>query len=317
LKGKGFSYSASGNLLYRGGLMVVQSSTSKVRSAISGDADAFNDLDLVAVSNTDSKAERVLSDAQKDFSARIGVEIKETFFVDSIQQHPILYSRVQLTNNLTANSDSSRVGIVSALTNGTSRAAEIVARTSRDPVVISAVACDESGAVAQSAGLDAEFISGNFPNDRKILSLNSGTALQSGITGDVSVVAGVRFTRAIQPNETKLVGFAFGASKDSAILVQQMHPERLLDVHNNITTQNLRIHPQPASDIITIQLPNDEQVTDLSLSTLIGEELKTAEVPNQKSSVAHVNVSTLPSGIYMLTVLHRKLRSTVPIVVIH
>jgi len=72
--------------------------------------------------------------------------------------------------------------------------------------------------------------------------------------------------------------------------------ECVLSIENNMLPK-LVIHPNPASDIINIIVPNSDEITSMALYDISGKQM---DVPSTKTSV---DVSNLPNGLYILNVI--------------
>lgn len=242
LKGVGFSSSPFGNMLYRGGLMITQASQSKVNTGIASDVmNGFNELDFVGSEQSSSSYVLRLSDVNKSQEERIGVEVTQIF---ALPQESETVARVDLriTNktsqplsdialgyfldwDITQLGDSSRVRLFPEAglpLSSVHSAAEMAERTSRDAVVGAAALISAGEGLAQVAGMDANFLAGNFPDEKKIQSLNSGTSIQTDKMGDISMAVGVKYNVALQPEQARICRICFGSADSAAQLAERL-----------------------------------------------------------------------------------------------
>jgi hypothetical protein len=68
---------------------------------------------------------------------------------------------------------------------------------------------------------------------------------------------------------------------------------------NEVRNSAVSVYPNPSNDYISVNLNNGQEVQSLKISSLLGEELLQV---NQPGSQSKMDISTLPSGLYLLSV---------------
>jgi hypothetical protein len=63
------------------------------------------------------------------------------------------------------------------------------------------------------------------------------------------------------------------------------------------TTQPLNLYPNPATQAITIQIPDTESTLNIQITDLIGRELGRQTIPNGGT----VDIKSLPNGVYLVS----------------
>lgn len=321
-KGIGYSKTPYGNMLYRGGLVLTNQIDDKIRSGIASDImNTDNDFDVVSTGGRPYSV--VLTDTKKSAQAQIGMDVRQSFVIPD-DTGSTIQNNIRITNrtmsdlrgiavgcffdwDITVLADSSRVrlfpeAVLNTLSN--QMAAELMTRTSRDPVVGAAVLTTEADGEAQAAGLDGTFTGNNFSNANRMLALNSGTSLQSTSMGDMSIMIGMKYTGVIKAGEERLCTICFGAAPNEDVLAQRLKAclqNRVLSVATATGYKRVvTVQPHPAiSHIVMSGLVN---VVRVRLYSLIGELLVVQEIGSDNQSQNQtLDVRSLSSGCYLLT----------------
>ncbi len=328
-KGDGFCYLKYGNLLYRGGL-ICTSTESRIRSGIGSDGSANNDFRVLSYSNP-WPYELRLDDLLSPSDTRIGAEIEERW---TISDKSLAVCDVKVTNrsgdswsefaiglcldwDLSSLGDSCYVKAVkgSELSNPNS-VAEFISRNSTDAVVGCMVVAKNSGVNFQAAGLNAAFISANFPASKQYEALHSGTSIQSAGPDDMSMVVGLQYPESTPNAAIRQLRFILGAAPSADSLKKLFSEPTLSSAPDFSEADNSTlVFPQPASSFIKIQFAN-AGVGSVRLSTVDGRVVR--EISNELNSQAvTLPVQDLANGMYIVEWQLGTARHAAPIVILH
>lgn len=81
----------------------------------------------------------------------------------------------------------------------------------------------------------------------------------------------------------------------STLLIDNLYIDGTVGVFNNLEQEDIKVYPNPAKDLLNIEIPIDYDV-EVSLFNMIGVKVKNINVLNSKT----INVSDLKPGIYFL-----------------
>ncbi|GIV53881.1 MAG: hypothetical protein KatS3mg039_0399 [Candidatus Kapaibacterium sp.] len=315
LKGEGLAVRQLGSLLYGGGVFAVHFPTEQVRSGIEGDALATdNDFVPLTIVHDTNWSQRVLRDTTNSRGTAIGITLDEQF---GVLDRSTIHLRTKLTNSSQASLQDIAVGYffdfdlapsgdsstVSLLFQRSGACAEIMERTSRDPIAVALVRSNEQDAQLQCAGLDASYARvGNFIPERKMESLRRGTDLQFGSLGDKSIVVGARFAGPVAPAESRTMDIYVLVGRDRTELRQRA--EALSAIEYRLPPEGISITPQPAAGDAVVAICPSAIVgtpTQWQLRTLDGRSIGEQTFATTPEQVV-VPLSSVASGVYVLVV---------------
>ena len=169
------------------------------------------------------------------------------------------------------------------------------------PYVATAIATDQAGAIAQSAGFSRDsYDSDNYDCTFAISALNSDKSLQTTMVGDIANMMGAKFPGAFNAGEDRRCVICFGADYDLNRLYENL--KRCLDttyvgVNEIDNSDNISIYPNPAKDYIVVNNVESLENTTLTLYNSIGELVYSE---NMFGKNTRINLTNLPNGIYFL-----------------
>ena len=118
-------------------------------------------------------------------------------------------------------------------------------------------------------------------------------------------IKNTKFSDVIKRN-TGLTGIAANVfhteeCEEDEVAARSASAQPILADKTGIEKTNLKIYPNPARDVLTVELPNTDQGGMIKIFAASGKLVKTI-VTGANEKYLQVNVSDLPSGIYALTI---------------
>ncbi len=161
------------------------------------------------------------------------------------------------------------------------------------------VLSENSSDIPQSAVLTSEF-TGAYSRERQILSLNSGTKLQSKSIDDISVFSGMKFPGEIKPEEERSFSMMIAISNNKEELKQIFLNNILLSNVETLSNSNsLGLYPIPSKDFIFIDISNYHYFTaSYQIINVLG---KVVQEGNLVSNL--INLEDLDSGVYYMKII--------------
>jgi subtilisin family serine protease len=327
--GIGFDYKDKGNQLWESCFLASNLNYGFVSSIDwSRNYGDKNDFDVVKPLVSPNKNIGIFNDSKAMSMSRIGMEVKQEFIVPE-GYHTIAKINIEIKSNSlqdiadlssgyyfdwdVENADSNMVSLVPDAIPAHLRiypsSVQMVKYTAGDfPVFGCGVISFESGAVAQSAGLN-NWEHKIYVDEVALSILRSGTSNQDiGIT-DVSVFVGMLFQGSFGPDETKKYSICFGGADSEEEFITSM--KAALDStytpvnEINLFTNDVLVYPNPVSDRFYCEV-SSSKATDIhiTLIDLLGKELfnENRNLKNPGKILLPFDVSNLSSGNYLMLV---------------
>ncbi len=180
-------------------------------------------------------------------------------------------------------------------------AAEIVSRVGNHPhfgFLVRSDKADDKPAAAGVRGVLDDYI---ITQQEKITLLNSGTALQTTIVGDVQVAIGTQFSGDILPTAERTCEICIGAAWSKQQLAQSLQQcmSTLTSVdeeqHNRQQIFTLDISPNPSDGKVHFSLNTDSAPITLEIFSMQGEKVFTHTM--QQTSLS-LDLDAIPAGMY-------------------
>lgn len=317
--GVGFTLKGIGNQLYEGGLMAAVNSMRAV-SANYGTYFTGNDFTVIKPFVQPNRNIGIVRDDRSE--SPIGLAITQTVFMSKNNDK---WAKIKLTlKNMTGfelrdpavgyfkdwdiggNSSRNQVRLLPEAIPiskvGAHSAAEMALINDDFPVFGSAVYSEETGAVAQAAGLHFG-ITGYFSLSDQIKALYSGTSWQTDTTYDISYVVGMRYPGTLLPNEEKNCWVCVAAGESREELAEQLR--NCLDIEVSVNTvkvtEDILVYPQPARGFISIVGEFASSSVECTVYNLLGEQVFRTEImPDISNAKLNLDLKGLSAGVYYL-----------------
>ena len=195
-----------------------------------------------------------------------------------------------------------------------------------EPHVLCAADSEFPDAVAIAGGIDNTSTYGGINQDRKLAFLYSGKTQQYNDTNDVAAISGMRFILPVPPGEKRSFRHVIAIDTDldrarTLILGQITSIEN--DHSPNATpppyhTNKLQVFPNPSRDEITVSgISTTTQTGLITLVDIHGRVVLTADVKSDQTTTVRMDVSSIPTGLYVLCYHDATQRLSVGVQVIH
>ncbi|MBI2793948.1 MAG: S8 family peptidase [Ignavibacteria bacterium] len=183
-------------------------------------------------------------------------------------------------------------------------------------VIVCAAVSDEIDIQAQVSGfLLADKVGAGITDTEVIELLNSGTAIQTTATGDVSGVIGMKFRGTLLPGERRsfriIIGVASTYDEATEIVRNAILTTSVVEQGGNA---NVQAFPIPASDVLTVR--HRQGVKSIELFDFSGRRNANLEVLPDASE-SYIDVSNLYPGVYQCRIGEGSSYTVIPIIVIH
>jgi hypothetical protein len=145
--------------------------------------------------------------------------------------------------------------------------------------------------------------------------LNSGTSIQTTLSGDAGVVIGMKFPGTLRQNEQRRFMIVIGVghtAEEAAEVVRNtvLNPNSVQETAN----RTLMLWPNPSSGTITTILP--EGATRLQVVDALGNRVYDQQISSAQSALHTVDLTQLPMGTYMCRVVALHSVSASPFVIV-
>lgn len=181
-------------------------------------------------------------------------------------------------------------------------AAEIVTRTGNHALFGFLVRSDKPDDKPAAAGVRGVLDDYTITSQEKIALLNSGTALQTSIVGDIQVAIGTQFSGDILPGTERTCEICIGAAWTKQELAQSLQRcmATITSVSDKeITTPNI-VFPNPAADILYVHSPTSQASTGY-ITTILGEKVHEFTLTQTgTASVQAISLEHVPNGLYIV-----------------
>jgi subtilisin family serine protease len=157
---------------------------------------------------------------------------------------------------------------------------------------------------AQAAGLDFNYI-GNFNRANRFLALNSGTSIQTDLEDDIGSLVGIKFSEPVNPDDERECVICIGAGDNESELSEVLK-NCLLGITSvedfAIENNPVMVYPNPANDVVFIQLNENSSRLLYQLYDNLGNSLITYEYQNGLNAGDRIgfDISGIRNGIYIL-----------------
>lgn len=163
----------------------------------------------------------------------------------------------------------------------------------------------------------AEFIPGDFSDQKKIQLLNSGTSLQTDKKTDIGMAAGMKFSGDFPVNETRTFDLYIGAAMSEADLASTLKASVLFNSVESekptVAHSDWVVTPNPARDEI-ILTGNGNGSSHIVLYSMIGEIISEFQIDG---NMAHIPTAQLPTGVYALHIQTGEKHTQQTVVIVH
>ena len=317
--GHGFIYKGYGNQIYQNSTIMVSENTTNI---------VFNDQDVqydfMAVKKFMLPDQKIGIINDNYAVNKIGVEIKQSANFPSPSAKSIGIA-LELKNTSGQNLNDLALGYYidwdvagevetnqvayfpEAIPTGyeNKTAPEIVWYNDKYPMFGAAFISDETNIQPQAAGLDYDYTN-DFQPEKRIATLNSGILLQHNKTYDISMVTGMKFNGLTIPDQVRTCKVCIAAGDNKEDLAKELKNCLLTAVgvkDNKITNNHINISPQPANDILNVNLPeNLNDKCNITITDIFGNKVKSYENIYLFNGSILVDVNDLSTGIYLLII---------------
>ena len=118
------------------------------------------------------------------------------------------------------------------------------------------------------------------------------------VSTDINGMEDHGYAIALQPdNKIILAGHSYSAGADDSAIVVARYNNETLGVNDNLTTE-FRLYPNPAEEILTIELKNNTGASSLEIVDLLGKTVYTSQI----NQTENINVSQLSQGTYFVKI---------------
>lgn len=324
--GIGFRYRDACGLLYSGGLFA--GSGSRIVSAAPSLFGRDSDFAVLKPFAPPDATHNVLSDANAPEFHRIGLRLEQRFLGFIAESSAVARLLITLENASASTlpdlgaayfmdwdlGTGGRANSARLFTEALQpeialpHCAEVIEREGYPSVGACVVALD-TPAAPQCAGLAAGVFYGDADRVQKQRLLTAGTTVQPTDSGDVALVAGMRFTGELHPGQRRRFLLCFGAAESSAALSALFHQciadARALAVEA-LPAAPVLLRWQPPG-ILTGMLPQPGEWR-LELWDILGRALLTATLTVAPDGRFQLPLPSLPAGIYAVQLSHHRSR---------
>ncbi len=183
-------------------------------------------------------------------------------------------------------------------------AAEIVSRVGNHPhfgFLVRSDKADDKPAAAGVRGVLDDYI---ITQQEKITLLNSGTALQTTIVGDVQVAIGTQFSGDILPTAERTCEICIGAAWSKQQLAQSLQQcmSTITSIAETETIKQSIAFPNPTNDILFIHSQSAQATTGYIMNILGEKVLEISLLSAGNNAVQSISLAHLPNGIYTLRI---------------
>jgi len=322
-EGVGIEYKDYGTSIFEAGLLATESN-SKLISANWGDGPDYNDFSSVEpFINTN---EGICRDLLPYPENKIGLDIRQVVQIADDSPYGFIDVHVMNTSgsilqdvaagyffdwDIGLDSDSNQVAFFPEAMPDFFAEVPIfamIARYKNDPefpVFGCGVIANEQDYEVQGAGMSYDDWSESLAY--RITTLNSGTSIRFDGVDDVNCVVGMRFPGTMNEAEERSFRLIFAAAdneEDLAMFMQYAFTEIISVDDNNYTDQTIKVYPNPARDIVKIDLGSEIFGNAyISLKSMIdGRELLNHSFTNDLKSAISIDTRDVPAGIYLLQI---------------
>ncbi|MBL7997477.1 MAG: S8 family serine peptidase, partial [Candidatus Kapabacteria bacterium] len=327
--GVGYGYRETCNMLFEGGLMVVEPQTKRVVSCVRAKYPEYHDhfLNTKPLFGTDDTIS-IFTDAKAPDSLRIGIEATQTIHPPT-GTNPLIRvtTRIKNTSGRILNNvgagyffdidlgmmpDGNKVRLfpegIAPQFNGTA-AAGIAERSPADATFAAMSYSSFTPSSGQFSGMDnvSTYIGDGFTNDYKISTLTNGTANIWRGAGDVCMVSGILFGGEWLPDDVREFTTVIGADSTPRTLaarLQNLLDSRISSVPDIDGNQEYSLHPLPSVGDVSIRSNNGEQsgVREVVVYSLLGTRVTARRWDSATEPECRLALHSLPAGLYTVTV---------------